>query len=654
MKRLNILVSLFFAISVSAQEPFYRSYSWEKNPDFKKLETDTAENIIAFKDKTAIELYFADKNNLIEFYLEHRLLWLNSDEIIEDFNKVYLPYASNSELLVNKARVITKEGKIIELDESKILTAKDEETQRIYKYFAFEGIEKGSFIEYYYVVKRIPHYQGKKIILQEKFNKKNVEFDLFSPTNLVFEFKSYNGLKTVKLDTLVKDKLNWKLRLDSLQKSEDEEKAPNNALKQYLIYKLDRNTATNVYGISSYAKISANIYNHLYPPLSKKEETSIKTLVKDAGLDNGKDDISKIRKLENYVKEKFYIAEIASEQLEDIQTVISRKTGNDVGLIRIYIAALRSVGITAEVVVTSDRYETLFDNQFEAGNFLTNYLLYFPSVKMFTVVEKLEARLGFPPPELTDNYGLFIKEVSLGDFKSGVGKIRYIDPPGVDASTDVMVLDVSLDKDDLTKCHLKLDRSYRGYYAQYIQPFLHLANQETLDEVYDRIIKSISENMTIKDKKAYHAKAEYFGIEPFRIVAELESDAFVDQAGKKYLFKLGELIGPQIEMYQEKQRKLPLESDFKRKYERTIRFEIPKGFKILHFDKLNIHHFGEKNGKKLFEFHSYYTLDNTILTVYANEWYDENKISLDIFEDYRKVINCAADFNKIVLVLEPD
>ena len=53
-------------------------------------------------------------------------------------------------MVVNKARVIDTEGKVIELDKSKILTATNEETGRTYKYFAFEGVTKGSYIEYIY------------------------------------------------------------------------------------------------------------------------------------------------------------------------------------------------------------------------------------------------------------------------------------------------------------------------------------------------------------------------------------------------------------------------------------------------------------------------------------------------------------------------
>ena len=143
---LLVILLVSFQIAFSQELPFFKSYDWDNNPSYK-IEKQSNESMIALKEKIVTEFYFED-NSLVEYFLEHKILWLNSDDKIEDYNKVYLPYSSSSNLEVNKARVITKEGKVINLDESKILTASDEETGKEYKYFAFEGITKGSFIEY--------------------------------------------------------------------------------------------------------------------------------------------------------------------------------------------------------------------------------------------------------------------------------------------------------------------------------------------------------------------------------------------------------------------------------------------------------------------------------------------------------------------------
>ena len=55
----------------------------------------------------------------------------------------------------------------------------------------------------------------------------------------------------------------------------------------------------------------------------------------------------------------------------------------------------------------------------------------------------------------------------------------------------------------------------------------------------------------------------------------------------------------------------------------------------------------------MFSFKSSYQLEGNTLTVTANEHYRENRVQVAMYEEYRTVINSAADFNKIVLLLEP-
>jgi hypothetical protein len=654
LKKIIFLFTLHLTMSGFSQQAFYKTYDWEEKPNYSTFITNPEEDIIFFKDKSVSEFYYNAKNEFLEFYIEHNIIWLNSDEKIEQNNKVYLPHNSSSEILVNKARVITKEGKVIVLDDSKILTAKNEETNQVYKYFAFEGIAKGSFIEYYYVVKRHPLYSGNRLTFQSSCKKNNVEFDLYSPENLVFEFKSYNGLPEIERDTLQKGKLHWKLHVKSIDKLEEEKEAPYRALLKHLVYKLDRNLVNNTNNISSYATFSKNIYDFLAQDVAKKEVSSIEKIIKETGILNTDDDITKIRKLENYLKSNIYISAIKDAKYEDINSIVSSKAADEAGLMKLYIACLKSVKVNSEIVVTCNRSENQFDKNFESGNFLDEYLLYFPSVDKFTSVKDLDARVGFPPAQFTDNFGLFIKEVVVGTYKSAIGKVKYIKAPTAKDSENNMDINVVFDKDDVTQTKIKFNHTYGGYCALDFQPYFSLMTKDKVEDLYNNLIKSVNQNMTIKDKVIENDKMDFFGIKPFKITANTESNVFVDKAGNNYLFKLGELIGPQIQMYQEKERVLPYSYGYNKVYERKITVEIPQGYTISNLKDINIHYFYEKEaGVKLFEFNSHYELKGNILTVYANEFYDINIVEKDFFEPFRKVINGAADFNKIVLVIEP-
>ncbi|TBN00235.1 DUF3857 domain-containing protein [Hyunsoonleella flava] len=653
MIKTKLLFVILFVVQLgTAQDDlFFTDYDWEPTPNYT-IPEETEDDIIGVKDKIATEFYF-EGDGLVEYFLEHKVYWLNSDEKIEAYNKVYLPYNNSSELKVNKARVITKEGKIIELDDSKILTAQDEETGRNYKYFAFEGVTKGSFIEYYYVVKRYPRYSGNRLTFQKSYQIKDIEFDLYAPKNLVFEFKSYNNIPEVERDTLMKEKLHWQLKTNNLNGLLKEEVSAYNALKGSVIYKLDRNTYSNVNDISSYSKVAQNIYNFYYPEISDKTTKQLKKFISEATNNKSLEGEALIRKLEFYIKNNIVVADGGSDNLKDLSEVIKNKVASETGILKLYTTLFKYLGIKHEIVITSDRQELKFDKDFEANNFLTDFLIYFNKYKTYMSPIELDSRYGYPPSNLTDNYGLFIKEVKVGDFASGLGKIKYIKPIPAEKTVDKMVLDISFEQDNIANCKVKLDRAMSGYYGMYFHPIMNLIKQENKDELVESFATRLDKDVTINSKAIVNEDPELFGIKPIHFVIDFESEAFTEKAGRKYLFKVGELIGRQIEMYQEKERVLPVENDFTRSYFRTINITIPEGYKIANLDDINIKNTYVVGDKEVLIFDSYYEIDGNQLKITADEHYRKNIIDVTHFEDYRTVINSAADFNKVVLVFEP-
>lgn len=654
---MKIIISLLFTvlcafqIAVSQNNPYFESYDWEESPSYAAEEGST-EDMIAVKEKTVIEFYF-QKKNLVEYFLEHKVLWLNSDDAIEEYNKIYLPFSSRAELQVNKARVITPEGKLINLDQSKILTSEDEETGRTYKYYALEGITKGSFIEYMYVVKRPPSYTGDKVYIQDSYNKDKVEFDLFSPSNLLFKFKSFNDLPTVERDTLTTEKLHYKLHISKVEKLESEYQAPYNASRAFLVYKMDKNTAGNGNDMVSYSNVSQNLYSTYYLDYSKKTKNLLSGFINELELPENADEESIARKLDFFIKTNVYSQDVYSDDLKDLDQILTKKVANETGIIKLYIAVLRSLNVKHELVLTTDRKQMKFDTAFESTNFLTDFLLYFPKSKKYLSPNASGTRFGFPMPYMMDNYGLFMKEVVIGDFKSAVGKIKYIEPVKAEEIIDVMKVTIDFNTENLTENSINFDRAFSGYYAMNIQPFMHLIQGKKRDELVDSFIENITKELEIQSRKIVNDDSELFGVKPLQFIVDFTTEAFVEKAGRKYLFKLGDLIGQQVQLYQEKERVLPLEEQFHRSYFRTLTINIPEGYKITNLDDINIDNSYAKNDKELFSFKSSYQLKGSTLTVTADEHYRENIITVAMYEEYRTVINSAADFNKLVLLLEP-
>ena len=644
----NFILILFITCNSIAQTaPFYESYNWEITPSYQIEESDN--DMVAIKDKVVTEFIFEDQN-LIEYYLEHKVLWLNSDDRIEEYTKVYLPIANDASQVVINARIIKKTGEIIVLDKSRILRSEDDETGRDFNYYSIDDVEKGSIIEYYYVIKRRPKFQGAMVDIQSDYDKQTVEFDLYAPSNLRFSFKSFNLETTVKKIESFKEKTHWKFLAKDIKAVNKEEKAPYNATIGFIMYKLHENTANNAI-ITSYNNVAQNLFDFYYSTYSKLEKKLINKFAKNFKFDDGLRDENKARIIDLFIKENIYISENDSENLIN---VLKTKTANETGVIKLYIALFEKFDVTHEMVLTSNRLQLKFDKDFEATNFLQEFLFYFPASKKYLSPSKFGTRFGFPPPYFMNNFGLFVTGYDINGKRKAFSEVKFIEGIPASLSSDEMLIEVIFNTKDLTKNTIALERKLNGYYAMNLHPFMNLIQPNRINEVIDQyFVQNSDKNAKVLKREFINEDPSLFGVKPFVVKFDISSEYFVEKKGDKYLFKLGDLIGPQMEMQQEKKRILPLEAEFNRSYYRTIKIHIPEGYQISNLEDIIIKNSYTTKDKELFIFDSYYTLEGNVLTVTADEHYRETFVAPEIFEAYRTVINSAADFNKVTLVLEP-
>ncbi|MDC0331496.1 DUF3857 domain-containing protein [Flavobacteriaceae bacterium] len=644
----NFILILFITCNSIAQTvPFYESYNWEITPSYQIEESDN--DMVAIKDKVVTEFIFEDQN-LIEYYLEHKVLWLNSDDRIEEYTKVYLPITNDASQVVINVRMIKKTGEIIVLDKSRILRSEDDETGRDFNYFSIDDVEKGSIIEYYYVIKRRPKFQGAMVDIESDYDKQTIEFDLYAPSNLRFSFKSFNLETTVKKIESFKEKTHWKFLAKDIKAVNKEEKAPYHAAIGFIMYKLHKNTANNDI-ITSYNNVAQNLFDFYYSTYSELEKKLINKFAKNFKFDDGLKDENKARIIDLFIKENIYISENDSENLTN---VLKTKTANETGVIKLYIALFEKFDVTHEMVLTSNRLQLKFDKYFEATNFLQEFLFYFPASKKYLSPSKFGTRFGFPPPYFMNNFGLFVTGYDINGKRKAFSEVKFIEGIPASLSSDEMLIEVNFNTKDLTKNTIALERKLNGYYAMNLHPFMNLIQPNRINEVIDQyFVQNSDKNAKVLKREFINEDPSLFGVKPFVVKFDISSEYFVEKKGDKYLFKLGDLIGPQMEMQQEKKRILPLEAEFNRSYYRTIKIHIPEGYQISNLEDIIIKNSYTTKDKELFIFDSYYILEGNVLTVTADEHYRETFVAPEIFEAYRTVINSAADFNKVTLVLEP-
>ncbi|HLP18658.1 MAG TPA: DUF3857 domain-containing protein [Chitinophagales bacterium] len=650
-----LLLVLLTRVAI-AQEYVHKNYKWEENPKpYIPEKTDTFPETI-LQDKISYEISI-DNSGSFEYYLHHKKTFVNSAQAIERNNKVYLPAGLKSEILKMKVRVIKPNGEVIEMNNSDIKDAVDEDSERKYKYLAVRAVETGCVIEELFVLKAPSDYTGRIYTMQSEYPKHNCSFELIYPEYMIFDTKTYNGFPKLEKDsTYKKNELACrKASIAYIAPLKAEKYSVRVSHLQKVAYKLTGSTRSGSYNINGYDKISDNIFQRMNMELSKSEKKALDKIFKEAQLDYAKNDDDKIRKLEDYVKKAIFSSEDIDNYSVSIDRMLETSMSDPSSLTRLFVAAFNKLNIAHEILVTCNHYDITFEKDFESLNYLDQYFIHFPDNDKYLAPSFPLYRYGLMPYQFRRGYGLVIKKTTLGNLTTGMGTVKYIEEDSYLDNTDSMIVNVDFSKglDDVT---YKYRVTHSGHEAAAFQSIMDYVKEEKdKDKIRKGLLENYSDEAELKDLKTENEGAEFFAKKPFVVSASFSTNKFLDKAGAKYIFKVGELIGPQEQMYQEEARKLPIDMNYCKNYMRTIHFKVPQGYKLANSEKLNMDIFHkDKKGNRIMVFRSWYETNGDNVTVYCEEYYKKSTLPVEEYEPFKAVINASADFNKIVLLFEPN
>ncbi|MEQ8926958.1 MAG: DUF3857 domain-containing protein [Fulvivirga sp.] len=642
---------IFFALlathnSLTAQ---YLKYEWEEDRERYDLgDAFSDEALIYLKYHRQYEyIYEGEERNLFLYQTEHEIMRANNDNALARSNRIYIPMRNAIELVELHARTINKDGTVIEFDKSEIKELEDEETGSGYKIFAIEGAEVGSEIEYYYTKKLDADYFGREFY---QFSEPIIKgsFVLLTPSNLQFSFKSYNRLPEIKIDT-VESTTVYTMVCENIPALREEEFSSYDGSRQRLEFKLGYNEATGR-KLFQWSDATQLLYGRAFL-LEKEESKALEKLLGDVKLKGLKTIPEKVAAIEDFIKTSYYLNENAPYEASSIPFILENRIGSKLGLTKLTLNAFKLVGANPSLVLTSDRSEVPFDGEFESYNYLQDYLIYLPEDDSFVAPYNPEFRYGMVPAPFTATEGLFISQVTEDGMAFPKYEIKKI--PALPAADNLDKMDVNVTfNEDLTANTVHLKRSFNGYQAAFIKAVYPLIEEARKEELLKSLVKFLAADANIttlelKDKEFHYETWE----DPLVIDSEFESPSFIELAGDIILLKVGEMIGPQTEMYQENERMTEVENDFNREYQRNITITLPEGYKVENLDDLNFDEKVIEDGETIFYFKSGYELKGQKLKIYVNEAYEEIYYPKEKFEAFRTVINAAADWNKIVLVM---
>lgn len=656
MKGSILFFFLIIPFVASAQEDSYfakAAYNWEEQRDRVELPTEFQdEAAVIVKNFTSNEYAYSPETFDLElFTLTHKIIRINTESGINRYNKIYLPFSDGDELAGLKARSISPDGTIKIIDNDDIKELNDEQEEQGFRIFAVDGVEVGTEVEYFYTEKVGVRYFGREYF-QSKVPTLKAEFELICPDNLEFSFKSYNGFPEVEEEYDSTQRI-YSVTALNVPKLQNEAYSFYNSNRQRLDFKLSYNKSTGNSRLLTWADASKRIHESIYS-LDIDELNAVQNFYDGQKLKNKLSDTEKIREIENLIKTEFGVRDLPVSDYSNIKFILENKFGNERGMAKLFAALFKLARLEHQLVLTSDRTSVRFDPSFDSWNYLAKYFIYFPKLDQYLAPNNSEYRLGMIPFQYTNNEGLFISEVAIGEELTGVGELKFIEPLGYDESVDNMNVSVQF-SDSFDKTMLDIERVMTGYNAIFIQPYYSFLTKDKQQEVIENYMRLSAGDAKIDQIEVENGDWNLSPLKsPFKIRSKMETSTLIERAGPKYLLKVGEVIGPQTELYQDEERNLPVENDYNRKYDRKISIEIPTGYTVKNLDKLKFDVSHEIDGDEVFNFTSTYELKGNELLINIDENYKRIACSKECFEPFRKVINAAADFNKVILVMEKE
>jgi hypothetical protein len=643
-----ILLALFLKTAIiQAQEFDHAEYTWEKSPATIKLsEEEKKTSSLVISSKKFVEYSISKSNGVEKFVVTHTIEALNDDRAVEASNKIYVPINYHSKLMDIRARVI-QNGKVI--SEQGIKDVKKLEEKEVQYYLlALEGVVKGSIVETIVSLQISPSLYAREY-LQEKEPILLSQFTLVAPQNLIFKSKSYNTSATAK-DTTIGQKRYVHYSLANVPAFEKEKYALENANMIRIEYAFEKNTEYLVARGDRWDDMGNAYFERLFKNYDKNRK-DIDKFLKNVPL-KGKSNEEKAFQIENYIKTNINLVQEAEEE-DLIANVIKKKYANLFGITQLHVLCLERAGISFETVITCEKDIKRFDPDFDSWSFLDYVVIHLSGTDDYITPGNVFLRAGYLPQDLLGQYALFVKGVASGKTLKPLISIKNIGVNDIGKSKDNLKMAVTLN-DDLSSSKIQYSKEMSNYVYMGIKPIYYMANEEQKKEMIESVVTNgIKEikvsgvevgNYDITSKLQYQA--------PLKIKATLETDAYLENAGDKVLFKLGELIGPQEEIYQEKKRQNPIDMPYAHEYNREIRVKIPVGRKLEGLEKIKILYEYEDKDGPMFGFASNYKMEGDELVVSCREHYNRISFPIEKFEEFRKVINAAADFNKITILVK--
>ncbi len=680
MKKVNIFLLCMLLLSIAAiaqndQPPI--ATNWDAKPHMHAVPPEyMKEHAIILMENEVHEFKFEGKG-ITHYVNYHRLIKVLDIMGIEEFNTVEVPFRVNySRVDSIKARTILPNG-----------TVKNFEYKMLYGnmhefFFALDGLEKDAEIEVMIKYKALTPLFGISEF-QYSIPVVNSYFELNYPKEITFNTKGYHGCEP---DTarIVGGHKQIKMYLHDIPGLEHQKYSFYDLYRLRLEYGVDHVTSRGGYLKGEkygWDGLAADLYNEFYKERKadsndkgglygfitmdhynkkKKDSTFFSRFLTSLGIRGGESELQKIKLIEDGVKSNIGLfPELEGPHGDDLDTILYYKSASEKGMVKFFTACFSAMGIRHELGVTSNRSEHIMDQKFINWEPLTDYVFYFPNLDRYMAPNEPYYRCPEIPWEMINNKGVFCRtnpetEYTFGsEVAEGDAIIRTISAPDVNSTRNELKVNISFNTE--LDPSVELIYAYTGYSAAENRELLAKVAKEKRKDIVAEMIGMLDRKEDLLNFKFENeAFSNVYKQRPLILKAAIKAPQLIEQAAGKYVIRIGEAIGQQFHLYDKDERILPIDLQYPHNDTRVITMTLPEGAKLEHLAGLKTYseHTEKDNANTTAWFSSDYKLVGNKLVVTITEGYKQLHYPVREYNDFKKVVNASADFDKATIIME--
>ncbi len=633
--------------TVSARWPY-----WEAQPVLASLHDSLCDqSAVQMLDYRSYRYSTQETGDLVMEYTEHSRVRVQKVSAVEEYNKFYLPVSEGAELVALRARSIAPDGQVRDLSEASMRQVDDLDDLGAFRLLAMEGLVPGGEVEYVYTLRGPARLYGREVV-QSDIPVLRAVLEWHSPPTLEFEARTYNGLP-VAAETLSGAERLVRMEAFAIPPAIRERYALYQPHLKRVEFKLKRNMLGSGATLLSW-NTAAQQYRVAVYSREKAEQKAVEKLLRALRLKAIKGNDARIAALETWVKGSVFLQESGGAELEMLDEVISSRLASELGLIRLLAAALQLADIPHQLVISADREGFPLDPDFESWSYLEEPLFHFPQSGKFLDPLSFAFRYGLLGPHVAGQHALFIQPVHQDGSGVPAYRIKRIPELTLQDHYDDLDLQVHFNL-EAERIDIAAERRMSGHRASFLQPYMDLLVAEEVQQIGTELLQLTGAEGAISSLAFSQERlSDVYAGKPLVLQGAYQSEHLLERAGERWLFRAGQLIGPQVAMYQEGARRLPVDVQYPHGYRRKLVMVAPEGYSFAGTEALGQSlHFSDSTGHKLMGFEAQWTLQSDTLVAEIHEYYAITDLPASWFGSFQQVINAAADFNKISVLLEP-